>query len=113
MTGTCPESPMSTRPFFETAFSPIAGQTAVGGHDRQSVSHATDSCACGLASEGAAGDVYNEEAFRYFLDVERKRVAAPAESKTMWNLSRYEENPHPSLLPVGEGTAAPFGRGLR
>jgi hypothetical protein len=28
---------------------------------------------CGLVSDGRAGDVYNEEAFRYFLEIERKR----------------------------------------
>jgi len=32
-----------------------------------------DPCACGLASSDAPGDAYNEEAFRYFLDLERKR----------------------------------------
>lgn len=33
---------------------------------------AADQCACGLALAGN-GDVYNEEAFRYFLDIERQR----------------------------------------
>jgi hypothetical protein len=66
---------MSTRPFFEAAFDPIAGQTAVSGDDRQAdPRRATDACACGLASDGAPGDAYNEEAFRYFLDVERRRA---------------------------------------
>ena len=32
-----------------------------------------DQCSCGLAREGGAGQAYNEEAFRYFMDIERKR----------------------------------------
>lgn len=31
-------------------------------------------CACGLALEFAGGHVYNEEAFQYFLSIERKRT---------------------------------------
>lgn len=34
------------------------------------------SCACALALQGDGGQVYNEEAFRYFLSVERKRKDA-------------------------------------
>jgi hypothetical protein len=30
-------------------------------------------CDCGLAADVASGSVYNEEAFRYFLEIERKR----------------------------------------
>ena len=41
------------------------------GSARQSVRR--DSCDCGLASSDAPGEAYNEEAFRYFLDLERKR----------------------------------------
>jgi hypothetical protein len=33
----------------------------------------SEGCACGLALEGRRGQAYNEEAFRYFLAVERKR----------------------------------------
>ena len=32
-----------------------------------------DQCSCGLAREGAPGQAYNEEAFRYFLAIERQR----------------------------------------
>lgn len=31
-------------------------------------------CACGMAMEGRWGQAYNEEAFRYFLAIERKRA---------------------------------------
>jgi len=30
-------------------------------------------CSCALAREAGAGQAYNEDAFRYFLDIERKR----------------------------------------
>jgi hypothetical protein len=30
--------------------------------------------ACGLAWQGSTGSAYNEEAFRYFLEIERRRV---------------------------------------
>lgn len=33
----------------------------------------TDSCPCALAVDGGPSQAYNEEAFRYLLDVERKR----------------------------------------
>jgi hypothetical protein len=33
-------------------------------------------CACGLAIESASGHIYNEEAFQYFLSIERKRAEA-------------------------------------
>ena len=33
----------------------------------------SDRCACGVALEGRWGQAYNEEAFRYFLAIERKR----------------------------------------
>jgi hypothetical protein len=32
-----------------------------------------DGCACHIAQEGDLGQAYNEEAFRYFLAIERKR----------------------------------------
>jgi hypothetical protein len=34
---------------------------------------ASDRCACGVALEDRLGQAYNEEAFQYFLTVERKR----------------------------------------
>jgi hypothetical protein len=34
---------------------------------------APDQCSCGLAREGWPWQVYNEEAFRYFLAIERRR----------------------------------------
>lgn len=34
---------------------------------------ATQGCACGLASSGGPLPIYNEEAFRHFLEIERKR----------------------------------------
>jgi hypothetical protein len=33
----------------------------------------TDGCRCSVALEGRRGQAYNEEAFRYFLAIERKR----------------------------------------
>jgi hypothetical protein len=35
--------------------------------------HELDQCSCDVALEGPLGSAYNEEAFRYFLDIERKR----------------------------------------
>jgi hypothetical protein len=35
---------------------------------------ATDRSLCGVALEGRLGRAYNEEAFRYFLEIERKRA---------------------------------------
>jgi hypothetical protein len=35
---------------------------------------ATDRSPCGVALEGRLGRAYNEEAFRYFLEIERKRA---------------------------------------
>jgi len=32
-----------------------------------------DRCSCGVALDGPLGQAYNEEAFRYFLEIERKR----------------------------------------
>lgn len=43
------------------------GQVASERHDD------LDQCSFGLALEGRLGQVYNEEAFRYFLEIERKR----------------------------------------
>ena len=34
---------------------------------------ASDWCSCGVALEGRLGQAYNEEAFRHFLAIERKR----------------------------------------
>jgi hypothetical protein len=33
----------------------------------------SERCSCGIALEGRLGQAYNEEAFRYFLAIERKR----------------------------------------
>jgi hypothetical protein len=33
----------------------------------------SDRCSCGFVREGAPGQAYNEEAFRYFLEIERRR----------------------------------------
>ncbi|HEY3044220.1 MAG TPA: hypothetical protein VGJ39_09355 [Vicinamibacterales bacterium] len=35
----------------------------------------SDRSSCGVALEGRLGQAYNEEAFRYFLEIERKRAA--------------------------------------
>lgn len=44
---------------------------------RAAVSHDLDRsslCSCGFALESQAGQVYNEEAFRHFLDIEQRRA---------------------------------------
>jgi hypothetical protein len=67
---------MSTKPFFQAASDAMRDQNAgvSDGGDSQSVRrNGVDYCACGLVSRDAPGDAYNEEAFRYFLDVERRR----------------------------------------
>jgi hypothetical protein len=38
------------------------------------MAEATDRPSCGVALEGRLGRAYNEEAFRYFLEIERKRA---------------------------------------
>ena len=62
---------MSTRPLFEAALghagNPNAGTS--GNQDTSGRRREIDFCGCGFSS----GDIYNEEAFRYFLEVERKR----------------------------------------
>jgi hypothetical protein len=67
---------MSHRPGFEGAFDPTGGPSVGGGRGRDSQSDErrdTDSCGCSFVPEDAPGEVYNEEAFRYFLEIERKR----------------------------------------
>jgi hypothetical protein len=67
---------MSARVFLDAVFDPMRDSSAVAidGRDGRSHRHSeTDSCACGFASDATSGPAYNEEAFRYFLDVERKR----------------------------------------
>lgn len=64
---------MSTRLSFESAVGSIADSNPV----RSTGSDAAlegESCTCGFVSAGAASQAYNEEAFRYFLDVERRRA---------------------------------------
>jgi hypothetical protein len=64
---------MSIKPFYQAATSAMPDQIA-GTHDRSaSQSVRSDSCDCGLVSSDAQGQAYNEQAFRYFLDLERKR----------------------------------------
>ena len=67
---------MSTGPVSEAVFDPMRDRNADvrSGRDSQADWRSeADSCACGHASDDAPGDAYNEEAFRYFLEVERKR----------------------------------------
>src|SRR4051812_19023822 len=65
---------MSTRPVFELALgqSLRRDESDIPAAD---VRHDADACACGFVPDGSgAGAVYNEEAFRYFLDIERRRA---------------------------------------
>jgi len=64
---------MSTRRPFEAHLDPWLDASLEANRSHEDWRSDDDSCACGLASDDAPGDVYNEEAFRYFLDVERKR----------------------------------------
>ena len=41
---------------------------------------AVEECSCGLALEDRAGQAYNEEAFRHFLAIERKRAERASRS---------------------------------
>ena len=56
-----------TDPLFDDELGASTPKTAAG------IGGASDGCSCGLVAVGGPADVYNEEAFRYFLDVERKR----------------------------------------
>src|ERR1700733_5115662 len=65
---------MSTRPFFDSSFDPMRDAVDAGSGGGQSERRGdTSSCAGRFATDDATGPVYNEEAFRYFLDIERKR----------------------------------------
>jgi hypothetical protein len=68
---------MSNRLFFDPLPDPMrefrAGINSSSRHRPADRPTAADSCACGLVTGDAHADVYNEEAFRYFLDIERKR----------------------------------------
>ena len=56
----------------------LAGQLSLRRRAERDATAATDQCACGLALAGD-GEVYNEEAFRYFLGIERERFAASSQ----------------------------------
>lgn len=58
----------TTKPFFDGELSPIKRRRSRGAGVRGEV----DPCGCGMAS-AEVPDAYNEEAFRYFLDIERRR----------------------------------------
>jgi hypothetical protein len=81
---------MSTRRFFEPAFDGIGATNVVVGGDRVGSELRSESCACGFAS----GDVYNEEAFRYFLEVERKRSELSNRPLVLLLLDLNRPSPH-------------------
>jgi len=58
------------------------------------VDHKIDSCACRLSTDGSADAAYNEAAFHFFLDVERRRSAAS--NQTFLLLLVEMNNPPPS-----------------
>jgi hypothetical protein len=53
----------------------------------------------GVALEGRLGQAYNEEAFRYFLEIERKR-AARARRPVLLLLLELKEQPGASIDPM-------------
>lgn len=72
-------------------------------------------CACGLAPEDRPGQAYNEEAFRHFLGVERKRSER---SGRPFLLVRVDLKEHPGVSahigpPVAHKLFAALGRCVR
>jgi len=59
--------PMATIPKFDFLFEDLLPSVGTG----HSAAH--EPCACDFVADDTAGHVYNEEAFRYFLEIERKR----------------------------------------
>ena len=52
-----------------------ASQTVRFGNDVGSdVNAHHERCSCAVALDGRVGQIYNEEGFRYFLEIERKRA---------------------------------------
>lgn len=60
-------------------------------------------CRCGLVSDDAPGEVYNEEAFRYFFEVERKRSER---SCRPFLLLLVDLKKHPAATPEIDGPSA-------
>jgi len=52
---------------------PFASKISRNGGAVSDTREESDRCSCGVALEGRSGQAYNEEAFRYFLALERKR----------------------------------------
>jgi hypothetical protein len=50
-----------------------------------------DDCSCGLALEDQTGQAYNEQAFRHFLTIERKRAARASRSFLLLLVSLRKE----------------------
>jgi hypothetical protein len=50
-----------------------------------------EDCSCGLALEDRAGQAYNEQAFRHFLTIERKRAARASRSFLLLLVSLRKE----------------------
>jgi len=74
---TSPRATRSERPV-AAARSPVPAELAntVAAPVRRQRAADTVACACGLASETIQAHVYNEEAFQYFLSIERLRIEA-------------------------------------
>ncbi len=62
---------MAPRPEFDRVFGAPDSRPAGIGGDNPRVDEA---CSCDLVAGDAQAHVYNEEAFRYFLDIERRRA---------------------------------------
>jgi hypothetical protein len=56
-----------------------------------------DECTCGLALAGKS-EVYNEEAFRYFLDIERKRFEASSQPFVLVLVDFVRRSGHTDLM---------------
>jgi hypothetical protein len=67
----------------------------------------SEDCSCGLALEDRAGQAYNEQAFRHFLTIERKRAARASRSFLLLLVSLRKE-PGASVTITSKAAARLF-----
>ena len=92
----------------------FAGQPALRKRPQPDVDSPSHECSCGLALTGH-GDAYNEEAFRYLLDVERNRFDYSSRPfvLVLVDLEQRSGLPHRFDSALGAKVFASLARSLR
>jgi hypothetical protein len=88
---------MSTNPFFD-ALDPVPDAHGIGHRESAPGGRSQNApCSCSFTSSNGEVDVYNEEAFRYFLELERKRSGL---SNRPFALLLLDLKHQPSTMPA-------------